>query len=66
MKKDACCEKNPFVAIGGSLGGILLVIIALFLIFAKEFMAPVLPTIVWGIVVLGIVMGLFALKSQKK
>lgn len=60
-----CCEKNPFVAIGASLGGIFLVITALFLIFAKE-LAGILVPIVWGFVVLGAMLGMFAYKAQKK
>lgn len=59
-------EKNPFVAIGASLGGILLTIILLLMIFAKDIMVSVIGTIVWGLVVLGIAMGIFALKAHKK
>lgn len=63
--KRKCCEGNPFVAIGASLGGILLVIIALVLIFAKEQFALIIP-VSWAFVVLGIVMGSLAYKAQKK
>jgi len=62
MKK---CEGNPFVAITGVVGGILLTIIVLFLIFAKEMMASVLSSVVWGLVVLGIAMGFFASRKKK-
>jgi hypothetical protein len=57
-------EKSPFVAITSITGGILLSILAVFMIFAKEVMAAVVPTVVWGLVVLGIVMGFFAYKKK--
>ncbi len=53
---------NGYVAIGASLGGILLVIIALFLIFARTQVALAIP-ISWAIVVLGIVVAAFATKA---
>jgi len=56
-------DKNAFVAIGASLGGIFLMIVFLFLIFARE-SAGYLATIVWAFVVLGIVLGYLAYKSQ--
>ena len=52
-------DKNAFVAIGASLGGIFLMIVFLFLIFARE-SAGYLATIVWAFVVLGIVLGYLA------
>ena len=57
-------EGNPFVAIAAVLGGILLTIIIVVLIFAKEFVVPIMPTLVWGFVVLGGLLGFFA--SRKK
>ena len=39
-------EKSPFVAITSITGGILLSILAVFMIFAKEEMAAVVPTVV--------------------
>ena len=59
-------ETSDFVKIAGAIGGMLLVIIVLFLVLAKEMMVTVLPTIVWGFVVLGIVLGMFSMKSKKK
>ncbi len=57
---------NDFIGLGASLGGILLTIIIILVIFAKEMMVSVLPSIVWGFVVLGIVLGLFMLKAKGK
>jgi len=53
-------ERNPFVAITAITGGILLSIIIVFLVFAREVMAVVMPTIVWGLVALSAFMGFFA------
>ena len=57
-------EGNPFVAIAAVLGGILLTIIIVVLIFAKEFIVPIIPTLVWGFVVLGALLGYFASKKK--
>ena len=57
--------KSPFVALGASLGGILLVIVALFLIFASD-KAVFLSSIAWAFVVLGIVLAFFQYKVMKK
>lgn len=65
MGKDIL-ESSDFVKIAGAIGGMLLVIIVVFVIFAKKMMASVLPSIVWGFVVLGIVLGMFSMKSKKK
>lgn len=65
MAKDIT-EQSDFVKIAGAIGGMLLVIIVLFLVLAKEMMVTVLPTIVWGFVVLGIVLGVLASKKEKK
>ena len=65
MKKQ-CCEGSDLVKIAGAIGGMLLVIIVMFLLLAKDMMVPVLPTIVWGFVVLGVVLGAFAAKKNKK
>lgn len=62
--KNKTFEGNPFVAITAVSGGILMSIVIFFLVFAKEMMVSVLPSIVWAIVVLGVLMGLFA--SRKK
>ena len=59
MNKD----KNPFVAIGVSLGGIFIGIVALFVIFASESIG-ILANIVWGFVILGIILGFLAYKSE--
>ena len=63
MPKTKESEKNPFVAIGASLGGIILVMVILTMILAKESFALLIP-IVWAIVVLGIVMGAYAYKKK--
>lgn len=65
--ETACCSSSPssFVALGASLGGILLVVIALFLIFADNATLDVLIPIVWGYVVLGCALGFFNYLSIK-
>lgn len=52
--KQECCEKNPFVAIPASMAGMFLVVVILFLIFAKESIALLIP-LSWAFVVLAIV-----------
>lgn len=58
-------DKNPFIAIPSALAGIFLVIVVLFLIFAKESLG-ILLGLIWGFVVLGIVAMFFAYQSAKK
>jgi len=67
-KKPDCCDcesKDPCVAIGASLGGIYIVIVALFLIFAKQ-SANLLVPIIGFFTILGIFLGAFATKQKKK
>ena len=68
MQKECCApgESSEVVKIAGVVAGILLVIVVMFLIFAKEQMVTVLPSITWGLVVLGIVLGGFSVKKYKK
>ena len=56
---------EPFIAIPAALGGIILVIILFFLIFAKDMLEHI-GTVVWGLVVLGVFALFFAYKAQKK
>jgi hypothetical protein len=65
MTKEKCEDKNPFVGIAAILGGIMLVIVLMFLIFAKESLGYAVG-IAWGFVVLGIFLGLFAYLAGKK
>jgi L-asparagine transporter-like permease len=58
-------DKNPFIAIPSSLGGMFLVIVIMFLIFAKDSLG-ILLGLIWGFVVLGIVAMAFAYQSTKK
>ena len=58
-------DKSPFVAIGASLAGILMIISVLFLIFAKDHLEYLLG-IAWGFVILGVFLGFFAYLAQKK
>ena len=58
-----CCDKNPCVGIGASLGGIFIVITALFLIFASH-LAGLLVPIVMSFAVLGIFLGYFTTKRK--
>lgn len=57
--------KDPFIAIPASLGGIFLVIVVLFLILAREYIAFLVP-LLWGFVVLGIFATFFALLAGRK
>ena len=57
-------EKSPFVAIPSSLAGIFLVVVILFLIFARDSLA-LLVSLIWGFVVLGIVAMAFANQSMR-
>jgi VIT1/CCC1 family predicted Fe2+/Mn2+ transporter len=67
VKKDECCcnGKCPFMAIPSALAGIFLVLAVLFLLFAKDQLALLIP-LVWAFVVLGILAMLFALRAMKK
>jgi len=65
VKKDCCNDKGPFVAIPSALAGIFLVIAVLFILFAKESLALLIP-IVWAFVVLGFFAMMFAFKAAKK
>jgi hypothetical protein len=64
---DNCCKNSHgnFVGIGASLAGILMIITVLFLIFARE-QLEYLAAIAWGIVILGIFLGLFTLLAIKR
>lgn len=64
-QQKECHETNDFVKLAGSLGGIFLVIVLFFLIFAQE-QAAFLVAIAWAFVVLGIVLGAFQLKTMQK
>lgn len=60
-----CCKNHGvFVGISAVLGGILMIITVLFLIFAKDNLEYLLG-IAWGFVILGVFMGLFALLALK-
>ncbi len=61
-KKDNCCDKNPFVGIAGAIGGILIAIVAIFLIFAKEWSGILVPIAI-SMCVMGIFLGYFATKK---
>jgi hypothetical protein len=65
MGKNVCCESSDLVKIAGVIGGLLFVIIIMFLVLAKELMASVMGTVVWGFVVLGIVLGVLSTKKKK-
>ncbi|MFH1506750.1 MAG: hypothetical protein ABIE94_07255 [archaeon] len=58
-------EKDSYVGIAAVLGGILFVIIFMFLIFAKEHLIYTV-SIAWAFVVLGVFLGLFSMLSGKK
>jgi len=58
-------DKNPFVGIGASLGGISVAIVAIVLIFASD-QAWILTIIIPCLAVMGILLGYFASKRTKK
>ena len=62
MKKEKC-EKNPFVALAGTIGGFLFVTVIMFLIFASH-MASVLVPISWAFVVFGAILAFFTYKIE--
>ena len=66
MKKECCSEQSDIVKIAGLVAGILLVVVVMFMVLARDQMITVLPSITWGLVVLGIVLGSFTLKKAKK
>ena len=59
-------EKNDFVSLAGTIGGIFLVIVIAVLIFAKEMLVFLLTNAVWAFVVLGIALGAFMVKVKGK
>lgn len=58
-------KKDVFVAIPATLGGIFLVIVVLFLLFANASLGLLIP-IVWAFVVLGGLSAFFAERTYKK
>ncbi len=58
-------EPNPYVRLAMYLAAVSLLIVIVFVIFAKENIAYLNQTI-WAVVVLGISLGLFQYRSQKK
>lgn len=68
-EKCECREdKSPFVAVPASLGGIYLVIVLFFLLFAKESLEYLVP-IAWAFVVMcvgGVAFAYWSTKAGKK
>ncbi len=58
-------DKNAFITIPVSLAGIFLIVVMMFLIFARDSLS-ILVGILWGFVVLGIVAMAFASQSLKR
>jgi uncharacterized membrane protein len=56
-------EYNPIVAIGASLGGIIIAIVAIFLIFASEQAGALVPIVI-AIAAMGVILGYFASKKK--
>ena len=68
-KEECQCnsgQKNPFVAVPVSLGGILIAIVALVLIFSPFNSTQIVSSVAWSFVVLGFFGMLFAYKSSKR
>jgi L-asparagine transporter-like permease len=63
--KNNKTDDSPFIAIPASLAGIFLVIVFMFLIFAKDQLRS-LDSIVWAFAVMGIVAIIFAYKTKEK
>ncbi|MFH1770590.1 MAG: hypothetical protein ABH828_03460 [archaeon] len=64
MAKNKDPVMDGFVGIGASLGGIFLVIVLFFLIFAQTQAALLIP-LAWAFAVLGIALGFFAYLTKK-
>ena len=66
-KKGEKMEKaNDFVKLAGTIGGIFLVVVVMVLVLAREALVYVFTSAVWAFVVLGIVLGAFMSKANKK
>ncbi|MFH1590916.1 MAG: hypothetical protein ABIC95_03225 [archaeon] len=65
MGKDSCKEKDTFIAIPASVGGISFVIVLMFLIFAGHALNYAV-SIIWALVILGMVSAFFAYLSKKQ
>lgn len=65
MVKNKNYEKSPFMSIPIALAGIYLVIVILFLIFAKDQLRYLIG-IIWGFVALGAIAIYFLYKSKQK
>jgi hypothetical protein len=73
-EKNACCDDgccggrrsagNPFVGIAGSLGGLLVAIVAIVAIFAETYLEITVP-IAFSFALLGIFLGYFAYKQNR-
>lgn len=63
-KRCDCDETNVFVKLAGVLGGILLVIVLFFLIFAKDQLIFA-TSIAWAFAILGMILGFFMYLSKK-
>jgi len=59
-------KPNDFVKLAGTVLGIYLVVVILFLIFAKDQIVFVATTMIWGFVVLGIALAAFMSKKPVK
>lgn len=62
-EKNCTYNVSSFVKLASVLGGILLLVVALFVIFARAQIEE-LVAIAWAFVVLGIVLGYFQYKSE--
>ncbi len=65
VNKNTKYEENPFMNIPIALAGIYLVIVVLFLIFAKDQLGYLIG-IIWGFVALGAIAIYFLYKSKQK
>ena len=53
-------KENPLVAIAGTIGGFSVAIVAVFCIFAEQYLWPAAPAIVGALVLMGIVLAYLA------
>ncbi|MFP4118760.1 MAG: hypothetical protein ACLFTH_01780 [Candidatus Woesearchaeota archaeon] len=56
-------RSSDFVKLGGSIGGLMIASVVLFLVFASEYIELLIP-LAWAFVVLGVVLGFFQYKAM--
>lgn len=63
MTKNKDEQSSDFVKLGGSIGGLMIATVVVFLVFASGSLEVLVP-VAWAFVVLGIVLGFFQYKAK--